>query len=58
MAITTQDRIEAAKKALEETLKLYEDGKRQLEKAEAAYKAAIAAMKLKKTYLQQSNQPT
>ena len=43
MAITTQDRIEAAKKALEETLKLYEDGKRQLEKAEAAYKAAIAA---------------
>jgi hypothetical protein len=43
MAITLQDRIEAAKKALEETLKLYEDGKRQLEKAEAAYKAAIAA---------------
>ena len=43
MSITLQDRIEAAKKALEETLKLYEDGKRQLEKAEAAYKAAIAA---------------
>jgi hypothetical protein len=41
---TTQERIEASKKALEEAQKAYDDGKRQYDKAAAAYEQAKAAV--------------